>query len=93
VDHATGQAVQVICQAESHRKGRTCKISRFTRTPDGWHAEYVGDVPGRYRLECKLCGLTLARRPEHLDPILDRLAEAGVWTISLDGLIKVPVPR
>lgn len=40
----------------------------------------------RYKLLCRVCGDAVAVRHEHLTPILDGLAGAGVSSISLHGL-------
>lgn len=51
---------------------------------------HMGDqswpVRERYNLRCELCGFTVPARRERLDPILDRLADAGVSTVSVRAL-------
>lgn len=40
----------------------------------------------RYRLHCKLCGLTVPLRAQRLHPVLDALAAAGCAQVSLSAL-------
>lgn len=48
-----------------------------------------GEVRSRYRLRCRKCDASQVFRKETLWPILDRLKDAGVSTISLGGLAAI----
>lgn len=51
--------------------------------PENW--------PGRarYSLICKTCGLALDVRGENLDPVLTKLADAGVLNVVLSSLVRI----
>lgn len=46
----------------------------------------TGRSRARYDLRCELCPSAVVARAERLDQVLDRLAEAGVDTITLAAL-------
>ena len=46
----------------------------------------AADVRGRYRFQCKLCGLAAVARSETFRPVLFTLRDAGMDEISLGAL-------
>ncbi len=96
--------IRVVCTDQSH-DGRTARIQTFARVeadaigqpvqrwlPVG-ELEWLrsgGDVLGtRPELPCPLCGLNVRVRLATLQPIFDKLADAGVSQVELVTLAHI----
>lgn len=93
--------ITVVCDQPSHAP-RTVHVVEFHRRPDGWRVDVYGqrskeqtvwlgyegtdETFKRFRVECRLCGLTVTAQGSTMDEVLDRLATHGVGRTTLAAL-------
>lgn len=88
-----GASLRVECNERSHN-GKIHKVGTF-REVIGENDERVRIDPPPYRkaqrnrgLQCPVCGLTDARRPENLLPVIAKYMDEGVSCITLKALSR-----
>lgn len=75
--------------ATEPQDGSSLWVTRLEPVPTEALTAGEDDPTGRWVLRCDVCRNTVSARQERIFPVLERLHQAGVTRLSLDGLRRV----